>query len=62
MVLAVIVAEPPATPCTRKLGLVVLPAAITTLGGAVTTAVLLDCSVMGRPPMGAGAERMRLTL
>ena len=42
VVLAVTVAEPAATPCTRKLGLVVLPAPITTLGGTVATAVLLD--------------------
>jgi hypothetical protein len=59
---AVIVAVPAATPCTKKLGLVVALAAIVTLAGTVAIAVLLDASVMGRPPVGAGAERIKLIL
>jgi hypothetical protein len=62
VVLAVIVAEPAATPLTSTPGLELALALITTLGGAVATAGLLDTRVTDRPPAGAGAERRTLIL
>jgi hypothetical protein len=60
--LPVIVVEPPATPCTLAVALV-LPALIVPLAGAtVAIPVLFDVRVKGRPPAGAGAERRRVKL
>jgi len=51
------VAEPTATPATVAVAFVVV-AATTTLGVTVAKLVLLELRLTGRPPAGAGAERV----
>jgi hypothetical protein len=62
VVLAVMVVEPLATPCTLALMLLVPVVIVPLAGVTVATAVLLDVKVKGSPPAGAGAERSRVKL
>ena len=59
--LAVIVVEPIATPVTEKL-VVVAPAAKVAVAGMVTMPVGLAAKLTTRPPAGAGADRVKLSV